>query len=374
MYALFILYRINYLNYSAFSINPLLSVLKLEIILIILFTTCASIFIRKKITSCRTTACMIFLVVIPVLLSILNNPNPNALSIGLTFTALITCIVVLYLPGKDYYLHFLGITRVLSYLILLVSFCLVPISVELTYVDGQRFNGIFSNPHGIGRLAALNIILCLYQKKGFYSFFNYSLFILSIVSLALSQSVNAFLSVACTLVLVTMILQLGLRKSIFLALFLGAIMVILSSYILEPMLNALGREVHLSGRLFAWYLAYDLISQNPLLGVGMQNTKQIIFESGVSSTNFHNSFIEVGVRSGLLGLVCYLLLIYWALEGARFAARASKNKSILGYLCIMLFFCMGNSTIFSFFFIDFYLFWLIVLMCGKIKLEGKIIS
>ncbi|MGC2603810.1 MAG: O-antigen ligase family protein, partial [Rhodomicrobium sp.] len=88
-------------------------------------------------------------------------------------------------------------------------------------------------------------------------------------------------------------------------------------------LDFLGKDSTLTGRLYLWQTARDLIGQSPILGLGYQAFWQVgnppaeelwaaSFEASGAGFNFHNLYLNTGVELGLLG-VAGLLLIYFAL-------------------------------------------------------------
>src|SRR5208337_501883 len=88
-------------------------------------------------------------------------------------------------------------------------------------------------------------------------------------------------------------------------------------------LDLLGKDSTLTGRLYLWQTARYLIEQSPILGVGYQAFWQVgnppaeelwaaSFEESGSGFNFHNLYLNTAVELGLVG-VASLLLTFLAL-------------------------------------------------------------
>jgi exopolysaccharide production protein ExoQ len=88
-------------------------------------------------------------------------------------------------------------------------------------------------------------------------------------------------------------------------------------------LDLLGKDSTLTGRLYLWQTAHYLIEQSPILGVGYQAFWQVgnppaeelwaaSFEESGSGFNFHNLYFNTAVELGLVG-VASLLLTFLAL-------------------------------------------------------------
>ncbi|MGO8952370.1 MAG: O-antigen ligase family protein [Rhodomicrobium sp.] len=84
-------------------------------------------------------------------------------------------------------------------------------------------------------------------------------------------------------------------------------------------LDLLGKDSTLTGRLYLWQTARDLIGQSPILGVGYQAFWQVgnppaeelwaaSFEESGSGFNFHNLYLNTAVELGFLGLASLLLI------------------------------------------------------------------
>jgi exopolysaccharide production protein ExoQ len=100
-------------------------------------------------------------------------------------------------------------------------------------------------------------------------------------------------------------------------------------------LNYLGKDTTLTGRTLLWQHAADAIADRPLLGggyeafwqVGNWSAEQLWLYSYVPNKygyHFHNTFLEVAVDLGLVGLGIFVMLL--ALTVLRIIARLFASK------------------------------------------------
>ncbi|MBI4396969.1 MAG: O-antigen ligase family protein [Elusimicrobia bacterium] len=103
------------------------------------------------------------------------------------------------------------------------------------------------------------------------------------------------------------------------------------------------KERSASHRVDMWIEAFDMVRYNPVLGIGKGN-----FREYTSRLIAHNSFLEVMGETGMLGLFCWISLLYVSvrsLKQAKDALRSPMEKSlangllicIIGYLVTSLF-------------------------------------
>lgn len=84
--------------------------------------------------------------------------------------------------------------------------------------------------------------------------------------------------------------------------------------------DVLGKDPTLTGRTYLWDIANDLISRRPLLGYGYMSiwmgetadTLGILRWAGFTDGrvfHFHNTFLQIGVDTGYLGMVSFIILL-----------------------------------------------------------------
>lgn len=93
-------------------------------------------------------------------------------------------------------------------------------------------------------------------------------------------------------------------------------------------------------RVAAWYNAFDVIKENPLLGVGVGNVERVLKENfeefnpqitPQNRKNPHNQFIETAVESGVLNGVL-LLMFFGLLLFLKFDKQTKLSLSAIGIL------------------------------------------
>ena len=75
-------------------------------------------------------------------------------------------------------------------------------------------------------------------------------------------------------------------------------------------------EGNISGRDYIWTKYMDLIEEHPVLGVGFTGAEQYAMATFGKSKSPHNVLIEVALYSGILGLACFMILLYCVFHDA----------------------------------------------------------
>ncbi len=78
----------------------------------------------------------------------------------------------------------------------------------------------------------------------------------------------------------------------------------------------------MTGREVIWPLAWELILEFPVAGWGM-GVEDVFYKTGIKWGSAHNSFLDVGLMYGLVGMLLYSLLFFFAI------AQIHKKKSPL---------------------------------------------
>jgi exopolysaccharide production protein ExoQ len=135
----------------------------------------------------------------------------------------------------------------------------------------------------------------------------------------------------------------------------------IAGYSVVDILDALGKDSGMTGRGYLWSRATDFIAENPLMGVGYQafwrqgnpgaeELWQVNFIGGRSGFNFHNTYFEVGVDLGLLGVVCFSGLM--ATFGLRAVKRLFEPYSAAGLFTVGAVFLLLPRTFVEVVFVD----------------------
>lgn len=123
-----------------------------------------------------------------------------------------------------------------------------------------------------------------------------------------------------------------------------------SSQTIDPInavLGAFGKDSTLTGRTVLWQYATRQIEQTPLLGVGaggfwtpydkLSEASRIYEEfhkASYATFSFHNSYFEIAVHQGLLGLFISILTVIWCVGSVLFLRYQPDPIATVFFLCI----------------------------------------
>lgn len=139
----------------------------------------------------------------------------------------------------------------------------------------------------------------------------------SLVSIVLTHSRGAFLALTMTALWMAWRSGRLFRAGMGLAA-AGVLFLLLAPESVLERLSSIGdtKESSANARLTAWATAFRMISDNPLLGVGLRNFQPRYAEYSVvplppGGTTYvaHNSYLQIWAESGSLAFVVYLLLL-----------------------------------------------------------------
>lgn len=104
----------------------------------------------------------------------------------------------------------------------------------------------------------------------------------------------------------------------------ASILPVMEVHVSEAVLGHFGKDTTLTGRTVLWHYAEDQIAERPLLGVGANGFWRyssplvqkiyVEFHKGPGDVfNFHNSYYEIAVHQGLIGLGMAVIAMIWAM-------------------------------------------------------------
>jgi exopolysaccharide production protein ExoQ len=201
-------------------------------------------------------------------------------------------------------------------------------------IDGEySFVGAFASKNQLGFFSSLGIYfafagLFILRERGLWRLFALLVACLCVYALIASQSATSIIAVAATLAVMMVLGVMFLfapatRKALVLAallLGLGLAFVGLNLGGLDVLLGAFGKDATLTGRTYLWSEGLAAAWQAPFFGVGYQaywvqgfSEAERLWEEFYIGTrsgfHFHNTYIEVLVELGLVGLALLLLLV-----------------------------------------------------------------
>ncbi len=116
---------------------------------------------------------------------------------------------------------------------------------------------------------------------------------------------------------------------------------------ITSILNAFGKDATLTGRTALWDYAIVQIRQEPLLGVGtggfwtpydgLSDASRIYTENHKAksaSFSFHNSYYEVAVHQGLIGLGILIVTTLWIVSRILLSFGDTDRLSVVFFMCV----------------------------------------
>lgn len=205
--------------------------------------------------------------------------------------------------------------------------------------DSFSFTGAFSSKNQLGFYASLGIYfafvdILVFRERGLWRIATLIIAGLSAYMLVLSQSATSVIATAATLAAMICfgaILRFApnTRKGILL---IGAVVAIVGAFAalnmgaMDIILGAFGKDSTLTGRTYLWSEGLAAARESPLVGIGYQaywvqgfpeaeRLWEEFFITTRSGFHFHNTYIEVMVELGLVGLVLISLVMLATLAG-----------------------------------------------------------
>jgi O-antigen ligase len=181
------------------------------------------------------------------------------------------------------------------------------------------------------------------------------------VSLVLSGSRMAWVSIASALVIAAIAIKRtnwrrGVTNTILVMLLFGVGLYSFAhmNLIPQPMLRYLETRATLNyaiydrmaGRLYIWAVGWEIAKHNPLIGVGLRNFP-VVFEQHIPLSLKgqptlmqprmpHSVYLSVLAEMGLVGLVLFLLIVWWSFRHVLHCKDADHRFLALGLLLFVV--------------------------------------
>lgn len=219
---------------------------------------------------------------------------------------------------------------------LLGTFYLFGIGAELD-LEG-RISMFGDNANGIGvKMAIASLFLIDYTLNNKYKRIYkpyYLILLIPIVSLIIATASRvAFISFLVGIIVFFLFQKTRKVYSKLLIILFGFIVIIIGFNYLQKIdstlllrLNKTVDEGNISGRDEIWLSYVPLIIDNPIFGVGITGTTNYSFTIFHSNKSPHNVFIEILLYSGFVGLIIFLIFLFYFYKNA---FLYYKNNNIL---------------------------------------------
>lgn len=219
------------------------------------------------------------------------------------------------------------------------SVLLMP-SMTVAY-DG-RWSGLTDNANTLGALAGLTLwasIAAALLSEGRIRLAYIGFSTGALIALYGTNSLTATFSSTTAIAGLLLLLRFPIlsRRSTLLVLMIAPLVFLVAwagiGLLMDKFLPALGRTADLTGRVSIWSDAIGLIRMNPLLGWGFDNNARVIEQSGLATVHFHNGYLDLTIRGGVLALVLLLLSFYFVTLHLR---KKSAVASAIGLSFLLL--------------------------------------
>lgn len=207
-------------------------------------------------------------------------------------------------------------------------------------LDGTySFVGAFSSKNQLGFYASLGVIfagcsILVLRQRGLWFVASIFAGLISAYCLMASQSATSVITTAAVVALVIGFKPLGMlsprnRKMVFFVMVGAAGLLVVASLqfgLLDAILGIFGKDTTLTGRTYLWQQGIEAARTAPIFGVGYQGFWVIgffdaerlwndFFITNRSGFHFHNTYIELAVENGLVGLFLLGMVLFATLIG-----------------------------------------------------------
>lgn len=250
----------------------------------------------------------------------------------------------------------LGIAAVLS---LLFALALPSYGISDDPFTPGDWQGVFVHKNILGSSMVLGamVFLLLATSARRLRWLAWVCFILSLALLLLSNSITALVVFSTLLILLPLYRALRWRYTlavpllIFAVVMVGAVAVYSVSNT-EIVLDALGRDATLTGRTPLWDAVMDMIRERPWLGYGYSafwlglegESAKLWLATGQEYAHAHNSFLDLWLQLGLLGVVIFSLGFVLAFLRTVAWTRLTKSNESLWPIVFLTFVPLYSLT------------------------------
>ena len=250
-----------------------------------------------------------------------------SISKGITIFSILVCFFFLY----EYYRDLGSIDSLLKsimysgYAISIYSFVFYGVSGILSMMNGgSRLGNDFTNANSIGLIATVSLIIQFYyflQKTN-----NYSLIftIPTFLMLVVSQSRKATVMFVVGIVYLTMTnsedkrISRKLRNIIIGIVLFGIMLYALSKFEIfsgvfsrfQTYFQSLNGSRETNIRDIYRQIGISQFKKNPIFGIGMGNSAELLVNSGQRRTYLHDNFVEILSSGGIIGFIIYYSMYF----------------------------------------------------------------
>lgn len=363
---LFPFFRITYFTFRYSSIESIYKILQIIAAIIIIFLILGCKKYSKIIN-------YIFLYLIVLVMSTFLNHGELVTSLFLALRTLILCLIVdyglkhhtkVFLNSFEFLLTFLVYLNFIS----IVLFRGGLYATEFGYTENWLLG--YKNLHILYILPAILVsFVNSYYSKGKFSFRSYLLLFISTLSLLVVNSstslIGIFLIVAYLIFqgIVDWVNFFNIKNYtiLYFVLFLSIVVLRVQNLFRFIIVDIFHKDLTLTGRTYIWDYVTNFIQRKKALGYGMENSSVRLNKTSYwRSSHAHDQLLEIIYKTGFVGLVVYLIIMYKTFKEL-YQYRKYKMAKFISI--VVLAYCIMMLT--EFYLFDTYMF--IFVFCYNIK-------
>lgn len=209
-----------------------------------------------------------------------------------------------------------------------------------------RWRGVYDHKNGFGHLMALLFVVFASTGRSVVNsrWTYYAIVFLFAVAVVFSGSASALsLSMLGLAAFVVIFKTYGRLRLV--ALLLAPMFVFIATTGLESVAALLGRDPTLTGRTDVWAMSLRFLSERWVTGFGYASTYGGLIR-GLFATfaidHPHNGYIDLMLGTGVIGLITFVVAIYWAFRAAYRAgaagviSQATQRSGVMILICWLI--------------------------------------
>lgn len=272
--------------------------------------------------------------------------------IAVLLTTLYVLVLYLRYPFQSF-LRLLGTAFFIAIFSSLLMVAFKPDWGIMSSVHQAAWQGVFVHKNSLGKVSVFGLsffgMLWLFSRRRRDRIFWAGAFVMGVVTLVGSRSVTA-LVVVSTLALGAMLLRVGRpwRRAwpvfLLLILLVGSCVVLWVVQNREILVDAVGRDASLTGRVPLWEVLIPMGLETPLgygygaFWLGLKGpSAEVWHELGWAVPNAHNGFLELWLNLGWVGLILGVILLGRIFTANMGPALAGSHEAIFWILFCIIF-------------------------------------
>ncbi|WP_374240804.1 O-antigen ligase family protein [Zoogloea sp.] len=325
--------------------------------LIWLFIYCSAIFVLfskfRKFYPVFSGRSVLYVLIAYILLGSVWSPAPQKCFVD-GFQLLGLCAVsivgaVCYATQPVYLFKHVSLALSTNIALQLAAILIFP---DMTSHPNGRWAGMTGSANYLGSLCIVGVWALSAWTSFFSDKYYFLKFILMAVFFAVLLGTNSVTSLAASSLMVFLFFfsllfrgEKNVRsvRFLFFSLLLFFIVGALFSFGLSNLLELLGREENASGRDVIWLSALDLIQKNPIVGYGFGSDTESLGALHWATT-FHNGYLEVWVKLGLIGVLMTCAILWSYLRSAHAVKNVESSVVYKASIYFLVAFCIYNFT------------------------------